>query len=153
MARGGHGLPKVLLEPSMLYSFTSCRRLHLKWPYRGWPVVVILPPWIPHAVCLWCKGISKSVSNWRSSPTQKKNTTLKTWYNKSEGTNDFVLHTGVLLLQGLFVIKLITKWPRTKLVFAGIAFLKGSLLRGFNIHDLTTVETRSVVPQCKKFGN
>jgi hypothetical protein len=35
------------------------------------------------------------------------------WYNKSEGSNNFVLYRGVLLLQGLFIIELTTKGLRT----------------------------------------
>jgi len=33
MARGGHGLPKVSLEPAMLYPSTPCKRPPLKRPY------------------------------------------------------------------------------------------------------------------------
>jgi hypothetical protein len=33
MARGGHGLPKILLEPAMPDSFTPCGQPPLKRPY------------------------------------------------------------------------------------------------------------------------
>jgi hypothetical protein len=63
-----------------------------------------------------------------------KSYTPNTRYNEFEGTNNFVLYRGVLLLQGLFTMKLITKGLGTKFVIAGISLLKGSLLRGFNVH-------------------
>jgi hypothetical protein len=62
--------------------------------------------------------------------------TLKTRYNKSEGTNDFLLYRGVLLLQGLFTIRLTTKGLRIKFVIAGILLLQVLLLRSFNVLDI-----------------
>jgi hypothetical protein len=40
MARGGHGLPKVLLGPAMPFLSTPCSRTTLEmvlWPFQGWP--------------------------------------------------------------------------------------------------------------------
>jgi hypothetical protein len=50
--------------------------------------------------------------------------TPETRYNKSEGTNDFVLYKGILLLQGLFIIELTTKWLKTKFVIKGIVIAR-----------------------------
>jgi hypothetical protein len=47
MARGGHALPKVSLGPAMPYLSTPFM------PAGQAACGHLLPPWTPHAVCLW----------------------------------------------------------------------------------------------------
>jgi hypothetical protein len=64
MKWGIHGLPKVLLEPSMHYHSTPCRWLPLKWRYghfRGGcpqcsqPLAILLLPLIPCSILAYAQ--------------------------------------------------------------------------------------------------
>jgi hypothetical protein len=48
---------------------------------------------------------------------------------------------GVLLLQGLFTMKLTTEGLRIKFFIAGILLLKGSLYRGFSVNENISAAT------------
>jgi hypothetical protein len=53
--------------------------------------------------------------------------TLKPRFNKSEGTKDLFFITGVLLLQGIFIILSTSEGLEITFFIAGILLLKGSL--------------------------
>jgi hypothetical protein len=59
--------------------------------------------------------------------------TLKPRFNKSEWTIDFVLHSRVSLLEGLFIMKSTTKGFKIMFLIARILSLKWSIFRGFNV--------------------
>jgi hypothetical protein len=68
-------------------------------------------------------------SNDKKFPKKKK--TLKTHFNESEGTKDFVLYSRCFVIAGLFFMKLNRKGLSIKFFIAGISLLKGLFFRVF----------------------
>jgi hypothetical protein len=62
VARGGHGLPKLLLGPAMPYPIMPCGRPPLKQSYCHLGGGHLPPPWTPHAIRLRSRPVREGVS-------------------------------------------------------------------------------------------
>jgi hypothetical protein len=87
MARGGHGLPKVLLGPAMLYYSMPFGQPTLKWPYgryRGGyphgrrPLSVLYPLGHPTLYAYACSVNLVTGSSWTSSKPSKQSSDFTT---------------------------------------------------------------------------
>ena len=61
---------------------------------------------------------------------------MRPWFNESKGTKILFFIARVLLMQGIFIMKLITEELRIKFFIAGISLLKGLLFRSFMVLTL-----------------
>jgi hypothetical protein len=78
---------------------------------------------------------------------QGKISTEKPWFNKSEGTKDFVLYIRDFVIAGFFTIKLTTKGLKIKIFTAGILLLKELFYRGFSVFNLPQIGLKTMIGQ------